>query len=68
MQRETSPLTLLDLDNLPVSRLKGVGVKKEEVYDYDTNTSTMEWKLMRETEMMEQAVEIEYFGGFIFLR
>ena len=36
-------------------------LKKEEVYDYDTNTSTMEWKLMRETEMMEQAVEIEYF-------
>ena len=30
MQSETSPLTLLDLDNLPVSRLKGVGVKKEE--------------------------------------
>ena len=42
-------------------------LKKEEVYDYDTNTSTMEWKLMRETEMMEQAVEIEYFGGlYIF--
>ena len=30
MKSETSPLTLLDLDNLPVSRLKGVGVKKEE--------------------------------------
>ena len=30
MQRETSPLTLLDLDDLPVSRLKGVGAKKEE--------------------------------------
>ena len=30
MQSETSPLTLLDLDNLPVSRLKGVGVKKED--------------------------------------
>ena len=29
MQRLTSPLTLSDLDNLPVSRLKGVGAKKE---------------------------------------
>ena len=29
MQRLTSPLTLSDLDNFPVSRLKGVGAKKE---------------------------------------
>ena len=28
--RETSPLTLSDLNNLPVTRLRGVGVKKEQ--------------------------------------
>ena len=36
-------------------------LKEEEVYDFDTDRSTMEWKLMRKTELMEQAVEIEDF-------
>jgi len=33
-------------------------LNEEEVYDFDTDRSTMEWKLMLETE---QAVEIEDF-------
>jgi hypothetical protein len=38
---------------------------EDEVYDYDNETTTKEWKLMRETEMMGfetmQALEIEAF-------
>ena len=36
-------------------------LEEEEVYDFETNRSTKEWKLMLETEIMEQAVEIEAF-------